>query len=102
MREGDVCHDAAPEERADASFRPVVELIGNDDIERLVLVLQAANRAGRQNPFDAEDLEAEDVRPEVELRRQDLVAGAVAGQKGDALTFQCAEEIRSRGIAEWR
>ena len=70
MRERDVRDEAAAEEGADAPLRPIEELIGHDDVERPILLLQAADRAGRQNALDAEHLEAVDVRAEVQLRRQ--------------------------------
>ena len=67
MREADVRHEAATEERADAASRAIDELVGHDDIERLQLLLQAADRAGRQDRGDAERLHPEDVRAEVQL-----------------------------------
>ena len=70
MREADVRDQAAAEERADAALGPIEELIGNDDVERLVLFLQAADGAGREDVLDAEHLHAEDVGAEVQLRRQ--------------------------------
>ena len=85
MRERDVRDEPAAEERADAPLRAIEELIGHDDVERLVLLLQAADRARRQDPLDAEHLEAVDVRAEVQLRRQDAMPDAVPRQKRDAL-----------------
>ena len=85
MRERHVRDQPAAEERADPPLRPIEELIGHDDVERLVFLLQAADRARRQDPLDAEHLEAVDVRAEVQLGRQDAVADAVPRQKRDAL-----------------
>ena len=102
VREGDVRDEPAAEERADAPFRAIEELIGHDDVERLVFLLQAADRARRQDPLDAEHLEAVDVRAEVQLRRQDAMAGAVARQKRDPLAAQRADHVRARRIAERR
>ena len=102
MREGDVRDEAAAEERADAALGAIEELIGHHDVERLVFVLQAADRAGRQDPLDAEHLEAEDVGAEVQLRRQQAMADAVPRQKRDALAAQRAEHVRARRIAERR
>ena len=67
MRERDVRDEPAAEERADPALRPIEELVGHDDVERLVLLLQAADRARRQDALDAEHLEAVDVRAEVQL-----------------------------------
>ena len=83
--------EAAAEERADAPLRPIEELIGDDDVERLVLLLQAADGARRQNPLDAEHLEAVDVRAEIQLRRQKPMPGAVAREKRHALAAQRAD-----------
>ena len=102
MRERDVRDEAAAEEGADASLRPIEELIGHDDVERLVFLLQAADGARRQDALDAEHLEAVDVRAEVQLRRQDAVPDAVARQKRDALAAQRADHVRPGRIAERR
>src|SRR5204862_7813860 len=90
------------EERADAPLRPIEELVGNDDVERLVLLLETADGARRQNPLHAERLEAIDVRAEVQLRRQNPVAGAVAREKRDAPPAKRAEPARARRIAKRR
>ena len=74
MREADVRDQAVAEERADAPARAIEELIGNDEVERLVVLAQAADGARRQDPLDAEQLEAVDVGAEVQLGRQQPVA----------------------------
>ena len=102
VRERDVRDEAAPEERADAALRPIEELIGDEDVERLVLLLQAADGARRQQPLDAQHLEAVDVRPEVELRRQKAMADAVPREKRHALPAQRADDVGTRRIAERR
>ena len=73
MREPDVRDEAVAEERADAPARAIEELIGHDEVERLVVLAQAADRARREDPLDAEHLEAVDVGAEVQLRRQQPV-----------------------------
>ena len=52
-------------------------------IERRVFLLQAPDRARRQQPLDAERLEAVDVRAEVQLGRLDPVAVAVTREERD-------------------
>ncbi len=86
--------EAAAEERADAAFRAIEELIGHEDVERPVLLLEAADRARRQDPLDAEHLEAVDVRAEVELGRHEPVADAVPRQEGHALAAERADDVR--------
>ena len=64
--------------------------------------LQTADRARRENALDAEQLEAEDVGAEVQLRREDAVPGAVARQKRDPLAAQRADQVGTGRIAERR
>ena len=101
VRERDVRHNPAAEKRADAPFRPIEKLVGHEDVERPVFVLQAANRARRENPFDAEQLESENVRAEIQLGRQNPVPCAVAREKRHALSSKGADHVRTRRIAEW-
>ena len=83
-------------------LRAIEELIRDQDVERLVLFLQAADRARRQNPLDAEHLEPVDVRAEIQLRRQNPMADAVARQKRDALSAKRPDHVRAGRIAERR
>src|SRR6267142_5944760 len=100
MSERDVRHQSSTEEGADAPPGAVEELIRHHEVQRLVLLLQAADSARRENPFDAEHFEAVDVRPEIELRRKDAVPDAVPRQERHSLPAQRAEDIRPRWIAE--
>ena len=95
MREADVRDQPPAEERADPPFRPIDELVGNHDVERLVLLLQAADGAGRQDVFDAQQLHAEDVRAEIQLRGREAMAGAMPRQERHAPAAQRAEDIRT-------
>src|SRR6185295_10841316 len=69
---------------------------------RLVLVLQAADGAGRDDALDAEHLEAVDVGAEVQLRRQDAMPDTVTREKSDAFPAKRADDVGPRRIAEWR
>ena len=100
VRERHVRHQAAAEEGADPPLRAIEELIGHDDVERRVFLLQAADRARRQDPLDAEHLEPVDVRAEVQLGGQQAMAGAVPRQERDAPSPQRAENIGAGRIAE--
>ena len=97
MREADVGHDAVAEERAGAGLGAVEELVRDHDVLRRVLLLQAADRAGREDALDAELLEAVDVGAEVQLGRHHAVAGAVTRQERHALA---AQRRRARSGAE--
>jgi hypothetical protein len=47
VSEADVRHETVAEERADAPASAIEELIGNHEIERLVVLAQAADGARR-------------------------------------------------------
>ena len=100
MRECDVRGEAVAEKRADATLRSIEELIRHDDVERRVFLLEAADRARRNNPLHAKELEAEDVRAEVELRGEEPMSRAVPREKRDPLSAQRADQIWTRRIAE--
>src|SRR5439155_18277323 len=102
MREPDVRDQPAAEKRADASPRPIEELIWHDDVEWLVLFFEAADSARRENPLDAEHLEPVNIRAEVELRWQDAMAHTVPREKRDAACPQRADHVGPRRIAKRR
>src|SRR6185436_17457936 len=52
--------------------------------------------------LDAQELQAEDVRPVVELGGEQPVAAAVARQESDAPAFQLTDDVDVRGLAERR
>jgi hypothetical protein len=93
MRERDVRDDPATEERADPPLGPIEELIGHHDVQRPIFLFQAAHRARRQDPLDAQDLEAVDIRAEIQLGRQDAVPRAVTGQKCHAGAAERADHV---------
>src|SRR5688572_29793611 len=82
MCEADMRDETVVEESADAAARAIDELIGKDEVGRRVFLLQAANRAGRQYPLDAEHLHAKDVGPIIQLARVQAMTGAMTGVTG--------------------
>ena len=100
VRKSDVRDNSAAEECADTPFGPIEKLIRHEDIERAVFVLEAADRAGRQDTFNAEQLEPENVRAEIQLGGKNPMPGAVSRQKRDSLTAQCGDDVGTRRIAE--
>src|SRR4051812_38554882 len=102
MREGDVRRQTLTEERGDAALRPIEELVGQQQVERRVLGLEAPNGARRENPFGAEQLEAEDVGAKVQFRREDAVPDAMPREKRHPLALQNAGHVRPGWVAEWR
>ena len=78
VRERHVGHEAVAEERGLALPGAVDELVGHDHVERLVALLERADRGDGEDPLHAELLHGEHVGPEVELVGQDAVTAAVA------------------------
>src|SRR5687768_13760208 len=70
MRKRHVRSDAVAEKCADAALRAIEELIGHDDVERRILLLEAADSAGGDDPLDAQQFEPEDIGAKVELGRK--------------------------------
>ena len=81
---------------------PIDELVGNDEVGRLVLFFQRAHRGDRDDPLHAELLECIDVGAEIQLRRQNAMSASMPCQKGNLAAFQFAEHERVRWIAKWR
>ena len=72
-----------PEERRDAVLREVDELVGQDDVGRLVGLLHRAAGGGREEPRAAELPETPDVRAVVDLGGEEMVLPSVPGEEGD-------------------
>ena len=85
LRELHVRRDAAAEERRDPAAGPVDELIRDDDVERVDVLLERADRARGEDVLHAQHLETEDVGAEVELARKERVPGTVTGEKATRL-----------------
>jgi hypothetical protein len=98
--EGDVSDDAVAEESGFATFGAVEELIGDQELARLEIFPERAHGTDRDDALHAEEFHGVDVGAEVEFRRKDAVAAAVAGEERDALSFQSAEDEGVGGIAE--
>src|SRR5205823_13300782 len=96
-----VSDEAVAEEGIGAMASAVEELVGDDDVGRLVLELHRAHGADGDDALDAEHLEAVQVGAEVELRGQDAMAAPVARHEGDALAVEVAEQIGVRRRAPW-
>ena len=78
MREADMRDQAFAEKRRHPAARAVDKLIGDHEIERLVLFLERPHRAQRKNPLHAQRLESVNVRAEIQLRRRNAMALARA------------------------
>jgi hypothetical protein len=102
LGERDVGHQAVAEEGVDAVAGAVEELVGDDDVGRLVVDLQRADGGDRDQLLDSQRLEAVDVGAVVELGRRQPVAASVARQEGDRAPVQLADDVGVRRLAERR
>src|SRR5262249_9456356 len=84
------------------SLRPIEELIRDDDMQRRVLLLETAHGARRNDAFDAQRLEPEDVGSEVQLRGKQAVPRTMPRQKGDTPAAEGPDQIRAGRIAKRR
>ncbi len=91
--ERDVRDDAFAEESVDALAGAIDELVGDDELQRLVFFLERADGRDRENALDAELFEAVNVGAEVQFGGQNAVAASVAGQEGD---FACPRACPER------
>jgi hypothetical protein len=69
MGERHVSGQPVSEKRADSRFRAIEKLIGHDDVERRVFLLQTADRTRRDDALNTQQLESKNIRTEVELGR---------------------------------
>ena len=93
-------YDPMSKESRLAMKGPVDKLVRDDEVGRLVLFLERADRGDREDPLDAQLLHCEDVRAEVQLRRQQQVSPTVPGKKGHFAPRQIAEHEGVRRLAE--
>ena len=98
--EGDVGNDAVAEEGVDAMASSIEELVGDYEVEWLVLFLERADRGDGDDAVDAELLESVDIGAEVEFGGQEAVARAVTREEGDLAAFEGTEYVGIGGIAE--
>ena len=100
IAKGHVAYDAIAEKCGDARKSTVDELVGDDEVGRLVLFLERANRGHGNDALDAELFECVEVGAEVQLRWEDAVAAAVAREEGDFVAGELAEDKWVGGLAE--
>ena len=76
-------------------LRPIEELIGHQNVERLVLLLQAADGARRHDALDAEHLEAVDVGAEIQFRRENAMPAPWRGRNATSFPRSVPSTIRT-------
>ena len=99
---GDMRYHAATEKSVDPMAGAVEELIGDNEIQRLMLFFQRSDRGNGNDALDAELLEAMNVGAEVQFTGQDAVASPVARQECDLAAFERAADIGIRRRAKRR
>src|SRR5215212_12193053 len=78
--------------------RAIEELIGNDHIERRILLLQRSNRRGRENTLDTKQLHRIDVRAKWNFCRRKTMTAPVTRQESNAFAFERADDER---VGRW-
>ena len=82
--------------------RAIKELIGDDELHRLVLFLQRTNRGNGNNALDSELLKAINVGAKIQLGRKNAMPTPMPGEERDLSAFQRAENVGIRGLSERR
>src|ERR1022692_4280542 len=94
-------HDALAKKSIHAMASAIEELIGNHEIERLVLFLQRPDRGDGNDPFDAKLFEAVNVGAEIQFRGKNAVPARMPSKKRDFAAFERAQDISIGRISEW-
>src|SRR6267378_8146908 len=100
FRETDVRGHAIPEKSGHAVPGAIVELVGNQEIERFQILLKRTDGADRDDSLDAELFHSVNVGAIIYFCRQKTVPARVACKKRDALPFQLADNERVGRVAE--
>src|SRR5437870_13818280 len=82
--------------------RAVEELIGDDELHRLVLFLERADCGNGNNTLHSEMLKAINVRAKIQFGRKNAMPTPMPGQERDLSAFQRAENVGIRGLSERR
>src|SRR5271169_6311135 len=94
--------DAAAKKSRNAVARAVIELVGDQEIQRLQVLLQRSDGADRNDPLDAELLHGVDIGAIINFRGKKTMSASMAREEGHALPFQSSGDQRVRRIAERR
>src|SRR5437899_7882399 len=100
--EGNVGDNAIAKKSIDAMARAVEELIGDDELHRLVLFLERADCGNGNNTLHSEMLKAINVRAKIQFGRKNAMPTPMPGQERDLSAFQRAENVGIRGLSERR
>ena len=100
--ETDVGDDAVAEERVDAVAGTVEELVGDDEVERLVLLFERSDGGDGDDALDAELLESVNIGTEVEFAGHQDMAATMPGEESDLAALERAADVGVRWSAEGR
>ncbi len=92
----------ATEKRVDAMPSAVKELVGDHEVERLMLFFQRTDRRHGNDALDSQLLESVNVGAKIQLARQEFVAARVARQESNFAPFERAQNVCVRRIAKRR
>ncbi len=98
----DVRYKTVAEERVHAMPRAIDKLVGNHEIQWLVLFLQRSYRRERQNALDAELLEAMNIGAIGKFGRHQPMPAPMAREKCNLAAVECAQYVGIRRRAERR
>jgi hypothetical protein len=94
--------NAVSEESVDPMACAIEELVGNYEIQGLVLFFQRSDCGHGDNPLDPQLFEAVNVGAEIEFAGQDAVAASVPCEEGHFAAFESTANVDVRGSAKWR
>src|SRR5439155_9264646 len=94
--------DAVAKKSIDAMARAIKELIGDDELHRLVLFLERADCGNGNNTLHSEMLKAINVRAKIQFGRKNAMPTPMPCQERDLSAFQRAENVGIRGLSERR
>jgi hypothetical protein len=105
ITEADVGDDAAAEEGVlRTAAGPVEVLRRQDDVARFVLLLQASDCGHADDPAHIQGAKRVDIRPVIQLVREDAMTASVSGEKIDlpACKFAAEDDVgwRAKGCVD--
>ena len=95
-------HDAVAEERIHAVAGAIEKLVGNHELQRLVLFLQRSHGGDGNDPFHAQLLEAINIGAEIQFAGKNAVPASVTRQERHFAALQRAQDIGVGRLAERR
>src|ERR1035441_1688911 len=102
LAKSNVRHQSVTEEGVHAMPGAIDELIGNHEIQRLVLLLQRTHRRQRKNALHPELLESVNIGAIRKLGGHQTMSAPMTGEERDLAATQCAQNVRIGRRSKWR